>query len=414
LAEIREEIAAKSKALHEIFEQAGPEMDMSRVTLVEGDSKTKADEIRRRNTELTELGKKRDELTDWARMAEEARAQYRATHEPAPGSRPPMPGPNGKADGPPPRSLREIIAESPEYKALLDRGVNGTARIALPYPDAKALITLSTISPQAQRREVVEMGLEDRTIADLMLDSTTDSNTVDYYEETTVTNAAAAVAEGGTKPESALAWTLRTETVRDIATWIPATRQTLRDNRQLEGQVRGRLMFMVRRQEETQLLTGSGVAPNLTGILNRAGIQTQAKGADPVPTAIFKAMQKVRGAAGSGFAEPTAVVLHPNDWTDIRTLTTADGIYIWGSPADPGPERIWGKEVRQTTGLTENTGLTGAFRPFAEVIRREGVMVVLSTEHSTYFVENKVAILAEEALALAVYRPSAFATITGI
>jgi HK97 family phage major capsid protein len=70
--------------------------------------------------------------------------------------------------------------------------------------------------------------------------------------------------------------------------------------------------------------------------------------------------------------------------------------------------------VRQTTAMTENTGLVGAFRPYAQVTRREGIQITLSTEHSTYFVENKVAILAEERLALEVYRPSAFATVTSI
>jgi HK97 family phage major capsid protein len=412
LAEIREEIAAKSEALHKLFEQAGLDMDMSKVTDLTGDSAAKAAEFKRRNDELTALGKKRDELTDWAKMAETVRAEHEHSNKPAGGFV--HPGGKTAASQPEEKSLRRIIADSADYKSFLDRGANGTARIHLPAADAKTLITLTTISPQAQRREQVPSAQEERTVADLMLESTTDSNTVEYYEETTFTNAAAETAEAGTKPESAIAFTLRTETVRDIATWIPATRQTLRDNGFLEGQIRGRLMFMVRRREEAELLTGDGSAPNLRGILNRSGIQTQAKGADPVPTAIFKALQLVRGSAGSGFAEPTAVVLHPADWTDIRTLTTADGIYIWGSPAEMGPERIWGKEVRQTTALTQNTGLVGAFRPYAEVIRREGITIVLSTEHSTYFVENKVAILAEEALALAVYRPSAFATVTGI
>jgi HK97 family phage major capsid protein len=170
----------------------------------------------------------------------------------------------------------------------------------------------------------------------------------------------------------------------------------------------------VMRIEEANLLTGNGTAPNLRGLLNRTGIQTQAKGTDPTPDAIYRAMQKVRGAAGAGFAEPTAVVLHPNDWTDIKLLRTADGIYIWGNPSDEGPDRIWGLPVRQTTAMTENTGLVGAFRPHAEVIRREGVQITLSTEHSTFFIENKVAILAESRLALAVYRPSAFCSVTGI
>jgi HK97 family phage major capsid protein len=258
------------------------------------------------------------------------------------------------------------------------------------------------------------MALEERTVADLMLQGQIDRGTVEYYEETTVTNNAATVAEGGTKPESALAWTLRTETARKIAHFVPATKESLDDVSFLESAIRGRLAYGVRRIEETQILSGDGNAPNLRGILNRSGIQTQAKGADPTPDAIYKAMQKVRGSAGFGFAEPTALVIHPNDWTDIKLLRTADGIYLWGNPSDEGPDRIWSLMVRQTTGITEGTGLVGAFRPHAEVLRREGITITLSTEHSTYFVENKVAILAESRLALAVYRPSAFATVTGI
>jgi HK97 family phage major capsid protein len=211
-----------------------------------------------------------------------------------------------------------------------------------------------------------------------------------------------------------LAWTLRTDTARKIATWIPATKESLDDVSWLESQIRGRLAYMVRRQEESQILNGDGNAPNLLGILNRSGIQTQAKGADPTPDTVYKAMQKIRGAGGAGFAEPTAFVVHPNDWTDIKLLRTADGMYIWGNPSDEGPDRIWSMAVRQTTAITEGTGLVGAFTPYAEVMRREGITITLSTEHSTYFIENKVALLAEERLALAVYRPSAFATCTGI
>lgn len=414
LAEIREEIAAKNQNLHKVFEQAGEDMDLSRVDLIDGDTHQKAAEIRRMNDELTALGIERDRLEHLDTIKRLNTTEHQRSTETSGGMR--FPGSGAPAGGhrAAQKGLRDLLREHKGYREF--RGDQAKS-VTFDFPDLdfKTLITLTTVSPQNMRQpNVVNMALEERTVADLMLQGTIDRGVVEYYEETTVTNSAATVAEGDSKPESALAWTLRTETARKIATWIPATKEALDDVSWLESQIRGRLAFMVRRVEETQLLTGDGNAPNLRGIVNRSGIQTQAKGSDPTPDAIYKAMQKIRGAGGSGFAEPSAVVLHPNDWTDIKLLRTADGIYLWGNPSDEGPDRIWGLPVRQTTAMTENTGLVGAFRPYAEVLRREGITITLSTEHSTYFVENKVAILAEERLALACYRPSAFATVTSI
>lgn len=419
LAEVREDIAYKRDELHRIFEEAGPELDMSRVTRIDGTTDQKAAEIKRRNQELSELGEELDRLEHLETIAKLNNQERKRFADPAA----PMvfPGGSGALDKDAPGAaghrvkggLRQLLTDHKGYRDFRDDRVRQVS-IELPLPDFKTLITLSTISPQTARTAPVDMALEERTVADLMLQGSTDRSTLEYYEETTVTNGATAVAEGDTKPESALAWTLRTENVRKVATWIPATKEALDDVPFLESQIRGRLAFMVRRKEENLLLNGDGSAPNLRGLLNRSGIQTQAKGADPTPDTVYKAMQKIRGSAGSGFAEPTAFVVHPADWTDIKLLRTADGIYLWGNPSDEGPDRIWGLMVRQTTEIAEGTGLVGAFRPHAEVIRREGITITLSTEHSTYFLENKVAILAESRLALAVYRPSAFATCTGI
>ncbi len=420
LAEVREEIAAKNQALHKVFEQAGEDMDLSRVDLLDGDTHQKAAEIRRMNEELAALGVERDRLEhldtikqlrgrDMERdQGRDGGMRFPSGHTQAGGA--PSMASHAKAQ----QGLKSFLQEHKgyrEFRADQQRSVS----IDLPMADFKTLITLTTVSPQNLRQpNVVDMALEERTVADLMLNGQVDRGTVEYYEETTVTNSAATVAEGGTKPESALAWTLRTEAIRKIAHWIPATKESLDDVSFLESQIRGRLAYGIRRIEETQLISGDGNAPNLRGILNRSGIQTQAKGADPTPDTVYKGMQKVRGSAGVGFAEPTALVIHPNDWTDIKLLRTADGIYLWGNPSDEGPDRIWGMSVRQTTGITEGTGLLGAFRPHAEVLRREGITITLSTEHSTYFIENKVAILAESRLGLAVYRPSAFCSLTGI
>lgn len=276
----------------------------------------------------------------------------------------------------------------------------------------KATITLSDITPQATRLPDILPSAQNRiVVSDLMAAGTTDSNTVSYYEETTFTNAAVETAENVAKPESTLDFTERTETVRKIATWIPITEEALNDNRQLRAYVENRLLFMVRQREEQQLLIGDGTAPNLSGILDRSGIQTQALGSDPVPDAFFKAFTKV---SVTGDADPDGFVIHPNDWQDVRLLRTIDGLYIFGNPNDEVAVRMWGYPGRVTTGITEGTGLVGAFRTYAQVFRREGLRVLASTEHASYFVENKVALLAETRLAFAVYRPAAFCQVTGI
>jgi HK97 family phage major capsid protein len=420
LTEVTEELAAKSKFLHEVFQEAGPDTDMSRVTLINGDSAYKAGEIRRLNEELTALGRERDRLALLAEIGRNNEHEFKRLHEPA--TQLPTSGPFDK-ESPygatkvfQPRRLRETLLESKPYKLFRD-GTLRTASVELPV-DIKTLITLSSVSPQTERLPMQQMPLESRTVGDLMVQGATSVGSLEYYEETTnpvPTVAQAAVSEGATKFETTFGWTLRTETVRKIATFVPATKESLDDVDFLESQIRGRLGFAVVRVEEAELLVGTGVAPQITGLLNRSGIQTTAKtAAIPIPDVIYIAMQLIRGSAGTGFAEPTAVIFHPTNWTAVKLLRTADGIYIWGNPSEEGPDRIWGLPVRQTTAMTLNTALVGAFRPWAEIKRREGVTITVSTEHSTFFTDNKVAILAEERIALAVYRPSAFATATAL
>lgn len=408
LKELREQLDAKRAQLHAIFEEMGAERDLSKVKSIDGDNPSKALNIKKRNEELTEIAKEIEGLEALEAAAENVKRAGEYMSRPT--NRPPL-NPGGAVVAAPIKSLRQILSESASYKAFRDKGA-GTAVLELSEAEVKTLLTLGDINNPATRAPgIAPSAQEERTVGDMMLQGTTDNNALTYMEETTFTNNAATVAEAGVKPESAIDFTERTDNVRKIATWLPATSELLSDVSGIESYIRGRLMFMIKRREEAQLLLGDGVAPNILGVELRTGVQTQAKGADPVFDAIYKAMGLVRN---TGFAEPTGLVLHPNDMEALVLTRTADGLYILGNPANTPVERIWGLEVRQTTAQTENTGFVGAFKPMAQVFRREGVTITISTEHSDFFIRNQVAILAEERLALAVYRPAAFAKITGI
>lgn len=415
LDELEGKIEQKNKDLAAIFDEAGDEMDLSKVKSVPGDTMAKAEYIRKANDELTDLGKQRDELKVVAKAAERVRTA------PGPGGEQNAGGEAGAENGQPVKgrgeqrkSLGELFTESKAFKNKV--GVIGPeAHLDFDLANLKADFTTSAgWAPEDLRTGRVVLDAQ-RPVqimaADIIPPTTTSQSNVVYMEETTFTSAAAETAEGGAYGEATLALTEQSSPVRKIATFIPVTDEQLEDVSQVRGYLDNRLPFMIRQRLDAQILTGDGIAPNLTGFLNTAGTQTQAKGTDPVPDAIYKGMTLIRV---TGQAMPDAVIFHPNDWQDVRLLRTSDGLYIWGNPSEAGPERIWGLRVIQAQAITENTALVGDFQNFSELATRRGMDVQVSNSHASFFVQGKQAIRADIRVALVVYRPAAFCEVTGV
>jgi HK97 family phage major capsid protein len=408
LRDARGKKETKQKELADIFEIAGEDVDLAKVVKARTltGAKTTHDvaaHIRTINDELTEIGKDIDDLVGVKKAQERTKTsdelQDAGGYEAG----------DGSDTGPQVKSFGQLFVESKAFKEFGgDRGPEATIDV-----DLKTLMTTAAgWAPEVTRTDrLVEFATRPLQVAELIPQTTTGQSAVQYMEETTFTNVAAETAEGGTYQEAALAYTEQTSLVRKIAVYLPVTDEQLEDEPRVRGVIDNRLPFMVRQRLDLQILVGNGTAPNLRGILNVVGIQTQAKGADPTPDAVYKAIVKVEV---TGQAIANAVVMHPNDWQDVRLLRTADGLYIWGNPSDAGPERIWGLRVVRAQALTENTGLVGDFANFSELAVRRGIDTQISNSHLGYFIEGKQAIRADMRVALVVYRPAAFCTVTGI
>jgi len=294
--------------------------------------------------------------------------------------------------------------------ASIAKGGRGSFSFDLPG-NLKTVLATTAHAPQADRRQATASALFFGDTEDLFPHGSSTSKSIDYFIQTTDTDNAAAVAEGAAATDSAFAFTLTTDPIETVQTWIPMTHESIADNVGLQSTVTGMLARRLQKKSNNLILAGDGITPNPTGVFVRTGFQTQAKGGDPAFDAVQKAITKVNV---TGDANANAIFMHPTNWESLRLTRTTDGVYILGNPADQAAQRLWGLPVTLTTGLgaagTAGVGDTS----YAEVVEREGLTVEVSTEHSTYFTERKVAVMLYRRFAVADYRPSAFATVTGL
>lgn len=399
LIETRKEFEAKQKKLDDIFKEAkteGKEIDLAKVTSLKGTTEEKTAEIRKMNEELNELGVKIENLVILEKAESDFQNRQRVINQYGES----FPFPEGKSK----KSLGELFIEA---KAHTEKHSAKTLDI-----QTKTLFERTAgWSPESVRSGMlVDYATRPIQVVNVIPQGTINQDVYKYMEETTRTDNAAEVAEGDQYAENAYVLTERSQTVEKIAAFLPVTDEQLEDVSGAMSYVDQRLVASIGLRLDSQLLQGNGVSPNIIGIYNKPGIQTQAKGADPTPDAVYKAMTKVM-VTGQG--NPNIVIMHPNDWQEIRLLRTADGIYIWGNPSEPGIDRIWGLPVIKAQVATEGTGIV-ADTTYCMFFTKKGVTVKVSDSHSDYFIKGKQAIRAEMRGAMVIFRAAAFCTVTGI
>lgn len=363
-------------------------------------------------------------------------AKYTAPIQP---HRFPQPGDGGGTDRTV-RSLGDLFTQDPEYLSRKQRGMfnSNSARheFVIGLPDSlKAAMSVAAMQRKAlvysgsavagslfendRLPGVVELLNRELNLLDLIPSTPTDSDTIEYVKEDARTNAATGVAEAtattgttGLKPEGNLAFSVATSPVITIAQWIPVTNKMLADGPAIRGLIDERLIYDLRDVLEAQVLGGTASTTSLGGILE-AGISTLAAGTDTFG-GIMNALVAV---AVTGKVTPTNVVMHPSDFSALRTArenaaTGTLGNYLYGPPSITGPMTVWGLPVTLSIGMTENTILVGNFRRGCMLFDREQPQIRVGTIDDQ-FVRNMQTILAELRAGFVVFRPTAFARVTG-
>jgi HK97 family phage major capsid protein len=236
-------------------------------------------------------------------------------------------------------------------------------------------------------------------------------DSLSYLRQTVRTNNAAPVAAGGTKPTSTFTVervTVPYSTIAHVSEEID--RALLSDYEGLRQFLDSELRLGVLLAEEDQIVNGNGTFPELEGILG-AGIGDQPRGTDTISDALLRGLNVVRN---DGLVEPDAIVMNSADYENAALeKTDGSGEYIHGSPNDSPTPTPWGKRVIVSPVMEAGTALVGSFATGAAIYDREQPRVDFS-EGGDLFVKNQLIFRGEERIALAVFRPAAFATVSDL
>ena len=326
-----------------------------------------------------------------------------------------------------PKTLGQSFIESDAYKSFMETGIKNVKSELKwnPQVETKTTVTETTWPPAVVRSPRIQESAQlDPYVIPALIDTiVTDQYQYKYLEETTYTNNAAPTAEGSALGENALAFTERTEEIRKIGAFIPMTEELLADVSAAQGYIDSRLRFMVRQTISDQIIGGSGSGVNLTGILNKTGINSfnysSFSGNLKRIGQIFEAITEIQKDA---FMNPDAIIMHPSDWyqvvTEVNAVTTSGSLnplFVGaGSFGDAVTPRLWGVPVVASTETSAGDCLVGVFGggQAIHIVARQGIDVAMSDSHDENFVKDILVMKATVRMGLPIYRATAFAKIT--
>ena len=260
----------------------------------------------------------------------------------------------------------QFQADAPTAAAkghLSFHGMSGLVREAarregLDYSTRSLLAVGSTaIAPILLTENAVSLGKPATGILDVVPVRTVAGGTYSYLRQTVRTNNAAPVAVGALKPTSVMTMARVTgdlEVVAHLSEAIPE--QWLEDAPSLNRFIEDELAAGLNSALEVQLDHGTGVSPQLDGILTTA-TGTQAYATSPLVT-IRTGLSQLEAAG----LVPSAIILAAADWLAIElALLTTDGFMLGngtsGAPLDSVKRTLWGTPVVVSVAHVAGTAL---------------------------------------------------------
>lgn len=311
---------------------------------------------------------------------------------------------------------------SDEYRAWADGGARGTSPAIDVEMDFRAVTDVTTGSTSGgalyTKDRLSRIGndfIDRRTfLIDLLPSIRVNTGSVEVVQDQSpladFANKAVEVAEGSAKPQAGPTLAVVTEPIQTIAAWVNITRQVAADSTQVMDYLDGRLRYSVKRRADGQVINGNGTSPNISGLLDRTGINayTAPAGSEEAYVSIRKAITLME----QDEAVPEIIVLNPDDAEKFDLANhAADGLHAVPNVAGPGARTAWGLTQVRSTAVASGTAVL--IDPMAvAVLDRQQVTAYMTDSHASNFVSNILTLLMEARLGLAVFEPAGICSVT--
>jgi HK97 family phage major capsid protein len=403
LNELKNEKDIKSNELMEIFDSVEEMSELS------SDQK---EEIKKRNNELAELGESISEI----QSLEEIKASNKKVEEKV-AKTAPIYQDEVKED---PKTLGQQFLESQAYKSFRDHGLKN-----IPF-ESKTTVTTSVWDRDTIYQQVIPAIEPNPNPALDLVDSINTDQTTYYFLQEGSTNNAAEKAEGAAAPEDAFTYTAVTAPVRKFITTLPITAELLEDQAGAQAYFDGRLANHVMQRLEKQFLIGGGVAPDIKGLTQHAGINTITYTAGAFPATaggkLRTILNGIKDVEVNGELAPDAVLMSPAAYNALVAQVDGNNNFMLGASALAGTPTIWGLPVVKSSqiGGAVSTTIDAVVGKFggglaANHVFRRGMEISISDSNADGdFAKDILTVKASLRYALAVYKPQAFTRINDL
>lgn len=247
------------------------------------------------------------------------------------------------------------------------------------------------------------------------------AQSVTWLQHYANTNPASVVAELALKPDLGPLVEPHTATFSTIAATASVSRQFYDDFGDWASTVPHEIQTAIIDAENDEVINGDGTGAHLLGLLHQTGtlsrVSPTVSGVDETAIDVLsKAITDIRMATNA-FAEADLVILHPEDWDQIRRIKNSLGSFVLS--ADRAMQvgevdNVFGVPVVVTTKCPLGTGIVLDTKIAVLAFLRQGIELLFNPFGDWAYTHNAVQFRGEERLTIGVAYPHAINIVTNL